>query len=198
MAVLLGIFATQIDRQPIVLKQTTTIRAMAVKDGMAASPVMDIRATRAEFLPASNAAVGENGCHYQYLEGDFHRTADLTEGIEKDCGVMPAPDISKAQRPDHFGYVFEGFIDIPEQGVYVFSTTSDDGSVLYIDGRLVVDNDGGHAAISASGRIALAAGKHRYRILYFEDYEGEAFAWAWQKPRSKQMEPIPAACLYTK
>ena len=111
---------------------------------------------------------------------------------------MPTPDISKALRPDHFGYVFEGFIDIPEQGVYGFSTTSDDGSVLYVDDRLVVDNDGGHAAVSASGRIALAAGKHRYRILYFEDYEGEAFAWAWQKPGGKQMESIPAACLYTK
>ena len=190
--------ASPVYRHPMVLRQTTDVRAIAVKKGMAPSPVMSIRATRAEFLPASKAKVGANGCHYRYLEGDFHRTADLQEGIEKDCGVMPTPDISKALRPDHFGYVFEGFIDIPEQGVYGFSTTSDDGSVLYVDDRLVVDNDGGHAAVSASGRIALAAGKHRYRILYFEDYEGEAFAWAWQKPGGKQMEPIPAACLYTK
>ena len=185
-------------RQPIVLKNTTTVRAIAVKKGMKSSAPMSIRATRAEFLPAINATTGGNGCHYRYLEGDFHRTSDITEGIEKDCGVMPEPGIGNALRADHFGYIFEGFIDVPEKGVYVFSTATDDGSVLYVDGQLVVDNDGSHTAISATGRIALSPGKHRYRILYFEDYEGEAFSWAWQTPGSRKLEPVPASCLYTK
>ena len=34
-------------------------------------------------------------------------------------------------------------------------TQSDDGSVLFIGNELVVDNDGSHAAITASGSIAL-------------------------------------------
>lgn len=183
-------------KEPIVLEATTPVRAIAMKKGMAASPVMDIRATRAEFLPAIGVKPRGNGCYYRYLEGDFHKTADLDKGIEKDAGEMPEPSIANALRADHFGYIFDGIIDVPTKGVYTFSTTSDDGSVLYIDGRLVVDNDGGHSAIAATGRIALDSGKHYYRLLYFEDYEGEALSWAWRIPGSKAMEKIPSSRLF--
>ena len=41
---------------------------------------------------------------------------------------------------------------IPERGVYRFYTFSDDGSKLYIDGKLIVDNDGGHSGRRAEGK----------------------------------------------
>ena len=63
---------------------------------------------------------------------------------------------------------------IPQKGVYRFYTYSDDGSVLYIDGHKVVDNDGGHSVGRAEGKIALDAGFHEVRVLYFEDYMGQA------------------------
>ena len=42
------------------------------------------------------------------------------------------------------------------EGVYRFHLSSDDGSVLWIDGKKVVDNDGVHAPKSASGVLRLA------------------------------------------
>lgn len=51
-------------------------------------------------------------------------------------------------------------------------TKSDDGSVLVIGDRKVVDNDGSHASVMATGRVALEAGLHPYTLMYFEDYEG--------------------------
>ncbi|MFQ7503364.1 MAG: PA14 domain-containing protein [Alistipes finegoldii] len=52
---------------------------------------------------------------------------------------------------------------IPERGVWEFMTKSDDGSVLTIGDRKVVDNDGSHASVMATGRVALEAGLHPIR-----------------------------------
>jgi hypothetical protein len=57
--------------------------------------------------------------------------------------------------------------------LYRFYTYSDDGSALYIGENLVVDNDGGHSARRREGIIALQAGVHPFRLLYFEDYMGQ-------------------------
>jgi PA14 domain. len=95
-------------------------------------------------------------------------------------------------------YIFSGVIVVPEDGVYAFQTRSDDGSMLYIDGELVVNNDGSHAAISATGMIALSKGCHSYKLLYFEDYEGEFFSWNWKLPSSKEFGPIPTSALFVK
>ena len=82
--------------------------------------------------------------------------------------------IKEAPVEDHFAYDFRTLVKIPEKGVYRFYTFSDDGSRLFIDGQEVVDNDGGHSARRAGGKIALDAGYHELRVLYFEDYMGQA------------------------
>jgi hypothetical protein len=43
---------------------------------------------------------------------------------------------------------------------YTFGVSSNDGSKLFIAGKLVVDNDGGHGANLIHGEIALKAGIH--------------------------------------
>ena len=45
-----------------------------------------------------------------------------------------------------FGFRYSGYIYIETPGLYTFSTTSDDGSNLSIDGNEIVDNDGLHNA----------------------------------------------------
>ncbi|MGC4101744.1 PA14 domain-containing protein [Ferruginibacter sp.] len=44
----------------------------------------------------------------------------------------------------NIGFVYNGYININKTGIYEFYTTSDDGSLLYIDEELVVDNNGDH------------------------------------------------------
>ena len=40
-----------------------------------------------------------------------------------------------------------------EEGDWTFSTKSVDGSLLAIDGNLVVNNDGVHAMMTVSGKV---------------------------------------------
>lgn len=73
---------------------------------------------------------------------------------------------------DQVGAVFEGYVWAFFDGIYTFSTNSDDGSKLYIGDELVVNNDGLHGMVSMSGTIPLAAGWHRIRIEFFENGGG--------------------------
>lgn len=182
----------------IPVDKTTTIKAKAFKDGFAPSRTLSIEATKAVLKPALTTKATTPGTAYTYFEGYYKVMGDLNRARAVKKGVMSEPSIKDAPQADHFGYIFEGLIDVPEDGVYTFATKSDDGSVLYINGEKVVDNDGSHAAISASGRIALKKGLHPYKLMYFEDYEGEHLSWEWMTPSGKQMEPVPANILYAK
>lgn len=73
-----------------------------------------------------------------------------------------------SQRPDNVGAVYRGLIYIPQDDVYTLYTESDDGSALYINGVMVVDNDGLHPMQERSGQIGLMAGYHQFRVEFFE------------------------------
>jgi PA14 domain len=53
-------------------------------------------------------------------------------------------------------------------GIYRFNLLSDDGSRLWIDGKLVVDNNGIHAPQQVYGDIHLESGLHRIELAYFQ------------------------------
>lgn len=72
----------------------------------------------------------------------------------------------------NIGLLFEGWLDIPEDGIYSFYTYSDDGSVVRVDGDVVVDNDGAHSRVERSGQAALSKGLHRLEIRYFDSNGG--------------------------
>ncbi len=80
---------------------------------------------------------------------------------------------SLKKQESHFGIQFLGNIEIKKSGTYTFYTTSDDGSMLYVDGQLVVNNDGDHGPMTKSGQIALKKGKYPFRVDYFENIGGE-------------------------
>lgn len=127
----------------------------------------------ATYSPAVSVSSPAQGVAYTYYEGKCKRVADITRCSKVKEGVMPNISIEEAAVTDHFAYEFRTLIQIPERGVYRFYTFSDDGSVLYIDGQEVVNNDGGHSARRAEGKIALEKGFHELRLLYFEDYMGQ-------------------------
>ncbi len=183
---------------PIRVDRSLTLRARGFKAGAAPSAVMTLQAEKAVFMRPAAAVATVPGVRYRYYEGEFSAVDDIARGRLAASGTMAEPSIAEARQPDHFGYVFEGLIRIPETGIWEFATRSDDGSMLYVGGRKVVDNDGSHAAVTATGRVALEAGLHSYRLLYFEDYEGEELSWGWRAPGAERFEPVPAGNLYVR
>ena len=182
---------------PVPVDRSLTLKAKGFKPGAAPSRTLTLEAEKAVFrkgAPAGETAT-RPGVAYSYYEGVFSCVDDIRKGKYVSSGTMPAPSIAQAPQEDHFAYVFTGLILIPERGVWEFMTKSDDGSVLTIGDRKVVDNDGSHASVMATGRVALEAGLHPYTLLYFEDYEGQDFSWGWKAPGAEGFEAIPEANL---
>ena len=66
------------------------------------------------------------------------------------------------------GAVWTGLLDVTSGGAYTFQMTSDDGSLLYVDGTQVVNDDGPHGMQTATGTIDLAPGEHAVTIDYVQ------------------------------
>jgi alpha-1,2-mannosidase family protein len=183
---------------PVVVDRSLTLKARGFKPRAAPSRTLTLQAEKAVFrkgLPGAGAAM-RPGVAYACYEGVFSHVDEIRRGKLVASGTMPEPSIADAPQEDHFGYIFNGWIRIPERGVWEFMTKSDDGSVLVIGDRKVVDNDGSHASVMATGRVALEAGLHPYTLMYFEDYEGQDLSWGWRAPGAALFEQIPAERLY--
>jgi hypothetical protein len=92
--------------------------------------------------------------------------------------------------PSPFSIEWLGKIYAPTQGSYVFGTISDDGSYLYLDDQLVVDNGGHHGDVYREGQIQLTEGFHDLHLLYFQDGGGRKIELYW-KPPGGAREQVP-------
>jgi mono/diheme cytochrome c family protein len=112
--------------------------------------------------------VGKGTMNYAYYEGDWSQTPDFTRLRARSRGVASAFDLSVARRESNFGLRFDGFFKVEQEGVYLFTVTSDDGSKLYVDGKEVVDNDGVHSATTVVGEVELSKGMHAVAVSFFQ------------------------------
>ena len=99
--------------------------------------------------------------------------------------------IPKFARKEFFALKITGLVRVPRDGMYSFSTSSDDGSALYIGDQQVVNNDGIHGDEEISGEIALKAGLHPITVLMFQGRGGEALGVQMEGPNIAK-GPIPA------
>jgi Tfp pilus assembly protein PilX len=92
---------------------------------------------------------------------------------------------------DHFAVEYSGSITIPSDGSWTFYTESDDGSMLWVDGTEVVDNDGQHGMTERSGSIVLTAGTYSFMVRAFENGGGFGIIARWAGPGvSKEEIPV--------
>jgi len=71
-------------------------------------------------------------------------------------------------RYEWFAIDYRGRFWIEEPGVYQFALTSDDGSRLYIDDHLIINNDGIHPSRLKAASLRLDGGVHSIRVSYFQ------------------------------
>jgi hypothetical protein len=85
-------------------------------------------------------------------------------------------------------------LTIGTTGKHYFKLNADDGAKLYIDGQLVVDNDGQHAEKAVVGSINLTKGQHDIVIEYFQGPRYHiALELFWKTPGSSTYTYVPAS-----
>jgi len=133
------------------------------------------------FVPPVEAAVAVTGFAYKTYEGDFPWVPDVSslKPVKSGRTEKVTADVQKK------GSVveFTGFVDIPEDGEYVFTVNATGKASLRIHKALVVDADFKYrSGTDASGRMKLKAGKHPVRLTYLKDKnEKSRITLNWKK-----------------
>jgi hypothetical protein len=78
--------------------------------------------------------------------------------------------IAGTNRLEFYAIRYDGTFNVAKAGKFNFRLASSDGSKLYIDDKLVVDNDGRHLPLLRASDVTLAAGQHTIRVDFFKAY----------------------------
>jgi lysophospholipase L1-like esterase len=171
-------------------------------------------------LPLTDARLSSFRKQYEEYYSPPKRTSEIPEGEENlrpgllgrlYSGITPHGDIlyASADAPIDFTWYndlekplappfcisWQGFVKITEDGEYEFATRSDDGSQLWIDAQLVVNNSGQHGPIITTGKMYLTKGLHPIELTYYDFGFGATIRLLWAQP-GNPLEIIPARVLF--
>jgi alpha-L-fucosidase len=180
---------------PIRVTGTTMVTARCFREGNPVSGPVSATFTKVLPNPPVNVSGLVDGVQFSYYEGDWNVLPDFSTLKPVKEGVASVFDISPRNQPEYFGLDFNGFVKVQEDGVFSFSTASDDGSRLFVDGKMVVDNDGLHGSREVKGVVALASGLHKIRVQYFQKGGGRDLKVYVEGPKGDK-QVIPGAMLF--
>lgn len=185
---------------PFEITKTSVVKARAVTGGKLSDWISSYAIVRQTPLPAVNVDGLQPGLALDMFVATDDQLSNHFDTLTNPVSsIEPQIDLPAGAPAQHFGLLFNGYIKVPADDIYTFATRSDDGSRLYVDNRLVVDNWGMHGNDSQSGDVALAAGSHSLRVEYFQAGGGDALA-AFFGPASEPLpsQEIPGAALFHK
>ena len=115
--------------------------------------------------------------------------------IDRTPGTDALAEAWHGSPPEVFSTTWVGSFTALRDGDWTFATASDDGSWVYVDGRLVVDNGGPHSSRLATGSMHIERGVHAIFIKYFQSGVFFHFELLWARGAAP-LEPVPAWALF--
>ena len=156
----------------------------------------DITPVESSALRPPGGKPGETGLRGEYFSNqDFDGTPSLVRvdaQIDFDWGDGgPAAGLPT----NHFSVRWTGYVNPTESAEYTLSIRSDDGSRLYVNDELLIDNWGDHAGVAKSRTLRLEKDKaYAVRLEYYENRGGAIVQFGWQKGVNRELqEAVDAA-----
>ena len=156
-------------------EESTMLKIASVLPHGKMSTVREIKVEKQQYAQPENPADTKQGLKVKTAKGYFLKAADIdTAENWKEFTVdsmhhanIPYDYVYSVDEDNFKAAIIEGFIDIPETGIYFFSS---DQEQVWIAGRLVINNEGEVKRFSRrDGSIALSAGKHKLKIIYLNN-----------------------------
>jgi len=139
---------------------------------------------------ATNAETGLRGQYFNNAE--FSGRPVLTRIDEQINFGVGSGALTQKLNNDNFFIRWTGTLTAPTTGTYTLALTSDDGSCLYLDDELVIDNRGEHAVRTKSYDVELEATvPYRVRIDYFDSAGDSSVVFGWRTPN--EQDPVDLA-----
>ena len=99
--------------------------------------------------------------------------------------------------PDKWSVRWTGQVQALESGSYTFSTNTDDGLRLWVDGKMIIDHWVGGPFPGGAGTIVLeGARKYSIKMEYFDDTQSASARLSWTRPGRSLPQTVPTSQLY--
>ncbi|TXK24932.1 family 20 glycosylhydrolase [Pontibacter qinzhouensis] len=181
--------------KPLPITQTATIKLAAFTPEGLKGDTYTINYKKQNYAAPAKATATQAGLQATYVAGSFKSADDIAKTAgTKNTVTVKTVQVPPQAKADKFGVQFRGYLAIPETGIYTFYLTCDDGGILRIADRMVVDNDGLHSAIEKSGQVALQKGLQPIALDFIEGGGGYTLKLTYSKDGSTPQE-IPESWL---
>ncbi|MBK8555870.1 MAG: DUF1080 domain-containing protein [Lewinellaceae bacterium] len=175
-------------------------------DGEGGSVVKDLASIPSDAWQRSTNGVGDADVLPGLVAGVFQlnkmptKLAEINFKAKPDMVVI-APEVNAGgddfgPLKENFAIQLNGYLFMEKDDNVLLQLSSDDGSKLWIDDKLLVDADGLHGAEPHDVEVALRAGFHQLRIDYFQGGGGRGIYLKWARPGSGGLQIIPASNLF--
>ena len=182
--------------QPFDVNKTTNIKMKAfVGDRSSLSVEAEIK----KAVMTKPVQPGEvlPGISFSYYEGFFRMVNDFAKSTPVKSGIVPTFSISQRDKEQYFGFMFNGLLKVPEDGLYTIYLAANDGAKLTLDGSVLINNDGLHPLTEIYKAVSLKAGFHPITVGYFQEGGTHGFKVSWHGPGFEKQE-ISAESLFHK
>jgi predicted alpha-1,2-mannosidase len=180
---------------PITISKTCDLKAKCFVEGILPGYTVAFDFEKLKLQPALKVSNSKQGLKYIYKEVGCTKTTDLDKYPIDNSGIISTINIDSIKDDRAFGYNYEGYIKAPVDGLYIFYLESNDGSTLFLDNELIVDNDSDHMLQTLHKAKGLKKGFHLIKINYFQMGGGKSLRVKWKNPIS-DIEEIPADVLF--
>jgi hypothetical protein len=183
--------------KPVTITESTVLKSRALLAGADDHFVSALKFNR--LIPKSPVVIAKPGCGIQcsYFEGEWKKLPNFDSLKATKEFLAGAIEIPNVARKEDYGLVFAGYVQIPQEGMYDFAISSDDGSTLMVADSLLIDNDGLHGSGEVPGSIALKAGLHPIKVQMFQCKGGQDLQLFISGPGMEKQQ-LPSSMLWHK
>ena len=173
---------------PITLVETSILKCRSYVEGVFPSYPLTVNFTKMDMLEAMNISGLASGLKYFFVDEPVENALTVMDYPITETGVIDDFNVDKVKDQRPFGFSFEGYLKVLKTGVYTFSIEANDGAILYINDKMIIDNDGGHRAQKLDSKIGLKKGWHPIKVDYFQQGLAKSLKVTWEGPGVKSHE----------
>lgn len=148
------------------------------------------------------ASVDENklqtGLSYSYFDGGIQSAKVLgTDAgrVSEKTGDTSRISLDMADKPIGYSVIIKGYIYVPESSPVTFKLGNTDGCVLYINNRILLDNDEPHEYSEKTKRVQMNQGYYEIELKYTSFRNPGRLSVLWGA-NSDNLKPIESKNLF--
>lgn len=168
---------------PLRFTETTDLRIASVLQNGKMSSIRNLMVTKEKLVPSASTKRLSAGLVSKEIKGYFNSIDDIPTNAITNTATIKA--IEDSNTTYHWGHevkednfkavILNGYVEIPEDGVYYFSSRQDQ---VWIADHLIIDYKDALKKHPKENSIALQKGKHKLKIIYLNNIaKGWATDW---------------------